>query len=261
MAADPAIAAAWRFIARRGPLRPGERIMHHRFFVGRDEYQGVVIHNMVGMLATLRWLTTPRLAWSFPIVAEAPRWEPLFTSIRFPRTPEADFEVDGRAYAAFSHDWRVDPLERWIEVKTALDPVAAASEASATPVPPLEVLSQPDFELAVRQALRDLHRPALGRNLLLRSQLAIARADGSEPTAASLRALIGEAAAELRAEPGTRAEKLYRALACTYLSPAATQELAAERLGLPFNTYRYQLAAAIKRVTESLWQRELQATG
>jgi hypothetical protein len=75
----------------------------------------------------------------------------------------------------------------------------------------------------------------------------------------TLRALICEAAAELHADSGGRADKLYRALDCTYLSPAATQELAAERLGLPFNTYRYQLAAAVKRVTETLWQRELQA--
>ena len=74
---------------------------------------------------------------------------------------------------------------------------------------------------------------------------------------ASLRRLIGEAAAELRATP--RFERQYHALACTYLEPAATQELAAERLGLPFNTYRYRLAGAVKRVAESLWRRELQA--
>ena len=43
------------------------------------------------------------------------------------------------------------------------------------------------------------------------------------------------------------------------MEPAPTQELAAERLGLPLNTYRYQLASAIKRVTDSLWQRELHA--
>ena len=60
---------------------------------------------------------------------------------------------------------------------------------------------------------------------------------------------------ELRAGP--RGERLYQALARTYFEPAATQELAAERLGLPFSTYRYQLAGGIRRVTERLWQREL----
>jgi len=71
-----------------------------------------------------------------------------------------------------------------------------------------------------------------------------------------LRTLIVEAANELHATP--KGEKLYRAFAATYLEPARTGELAAELLGLPFNTYRYQLAAAIKHVTETLWQRELQ---
>ena len=50
-------------------------------------------------------------------------------------------------------------------------------------------------------------------------------------------------------------------LACTFFEPAATQELAAERLGLPFSTYRYQLAGAIGRVTGLLWQRELDGAG
>jgi len=179
----------------------------------------------------------------------------LFTSIRFPRAPEADFAVGGHRFAAFSHDRRSDPIERWIEVKTALDP--EGEHATANDVAPLELLSQPDFEAAVRQALRDLHSTALGTNPLLRSRLAYAHARGA-PTPTSLRALIREAAADLHG-PSARAEKLYRALDFTYLAPAATQELAAERLGLPFNTYRYQLAAAVKRLSEILWQRELQA--
>jgi len=94
----------------------------------------------------------------------------------------------------------------------------------------------------------------------LTSRLAYEHAGGT-PSVGSLRALIGEVAEELRAPgSGVRGEKLYRALECTYLAPAATQELAAERLGLPFNTYRYQLAAAVKRVSDSLWRRELQLT-
>jgi hypothetical protein len=33
--------------------------------------------------------------------------------------------------------------------------------------------------------------------------------------------------------------------------------VAAERLGLPFSTYRYHLAGGLRRVTERLWRREL----
>ena len=257
VASDPAAAAVWPFVAHHGPLRPGERILYHRFFVGRDGYQDVAIHNMMAMTATLRWLTTPRLAWSFPVVADAEHWEPLFTSIRFPRSAEADFEVGGHHYAVFAHDWRTDPIERWIEVKTALD-ATSANQPARPDAAPLEVLSYPDFEAAVRQALRDLHRPALATNPLMRSRLAFAHAGGA-PTVATLRALIEQAATELRGAAGRRGEKLYRVVDCTYLAPAATQELAAERLGLPFNTYRYQLSAAVKRIAGMLWERELQA--
>jgi hypothetical protein len=43
----------------------------------------------------------------------------------------------------------------------------------------------------------------------------------------------------------------------TYLRPAATQEAAADALGLPFSTYRGHLARGIERVIDWLWQREL----
>ena len=54
-----------------------------------------------------------------------------------------------------------------------------------------------------------------------------------------------------------RDERLYRAIHATYLAPVGTQERAAERLGLPFSTYRYHLTTGIERVTAWLWQREL----
>ena len=49
-------------------------------------------------------------------------------------------------------------------------------------------------------------------------------------------------------------------LLITYLEPAATQELAAERLGLPFSSYRRHLTTGIARVTAALWNRELHGT-
>jgi hypothetical protein len=48
-----------------------------------------------------------------------------------------------------------------------------------------------------------------------------------------------------------------RILAATYFKGAATQEAAAQRLRLPFSTYRRHLAAGIERVTAWLWCREL----
>jgi hypothetical protein len=71
----------------------------------------------------------------------------------------------------------------------------------------------------------------------------------------TLRHRLRAAAERLRAAP--KGEKFYRALHHTYLEPLATQELVAERLDLPFSTYRYHLSNGIERVTEWLWQREV----
>jgi hypothetical protein len=261
-AADPAILAVWQFVRRHGPLRRGERLMHHRFWMRCDAYQDPTALNVVAAVSGTRWLTASRLAWSFILTAHPEVHGPAFTAIRFQRAPEADFEVGERHYAVYAHDWRVEPPLAWLERRGGLldfsdeaglaaEPIDAGSQA------PLLVLSRPDFEEAVRQALREFSRPdVLARNPLLRSRLAAEHARGA-PNPVTLKALLREASAELHGSPKT--EKLFRALACTYLEPAATQELAAERLGLPFNTYRYQLAAAIKRVTDRLWQRELHA--
>jgi hypothetical protein len=225
--------------------------------MSREAYQDLATITLVAAVASVRWLTTPSLAWSFPAVAEPHRRERHFAAVGFERAAEADFEVGGRRYGVFAHDWRLDPTLAWIERKGQLDPAVEPQPPSpeARPPAPLVVLSRPDFDAAVRRALRDLTRPtALATNPLLRSRVAAEHAD-SDPTPAGLQALLRAAAESLRASP--RDEKLYRAIQHTYLEPAATQELAAELLGLPFSTYRYHLSGGIERIGEWLWQREL----
>jgi hypothetical protein len=258
-AADPAVAAVWRFVRGAGPPRPGERLWQMRFWMNQDGYQDVAAVTLAAAVGGTRWLTTPGLAWTFLTVADPVFWEPNCAVIGFPRAPDADFEVGRHRYGAFAHDWRVEPPLAWIEHKGLIE---LSDTAAAGPAPskqggraPLLVLSQPDFEAAVRQALRDVTRPgALAANPLLRSRVAADHAGGA-PTSATLQALLRQAAESLRANP--RDEKLFRALRRTYFEPAATQELAAEQLGLPFSTYRYHLTTGIARVTEWLWRREL----
>ena len=78
--------------------------------------------------------------------------------------------------------------------------------------------------------------------------------DDSDPPA-RLVSLIRGAVAELDSNP--REERLSRALARTYVRPAATQEAAAELLGLPFSTYRRHLTRGVDRVIEKLWALEV----
>ncbi|HEY8491056.1 MAG TPA: ATP-binding protein [Dehalococcoidia bacterium] len=255
---DPAIQAAWDYARRHGPVRAGEEMLYHRFWMERDGYQSAAVHNLAATVALTHWLSNPRLAWTFVAVGDAEFWEPMFTYVNHPRRPEAEFEVGGHRYGVFAHDWRVEPLDMWLRVmgERELATGLTLEEMKAdTQTPALVVLSQPDFEDGVRRALRDYTRPdALATNPLLRSRLVVERA-GERPQPADLQAVLREAAEVLRAN--LRDEKLYRAVHRTYLEPAPTQEAAAELLDLPFSTYRRHLTAGVQRITEWLWQREL----
>jgi hypothetical protein len=118
------------------------------------------------------------------------------------------------------------------------------------------VLSQAAFTGAVRQALRDLHRPELlARNPLVRTRLARDYAGAEEADAAALDGLLRAAVDALRQHP--RDDKLLRAVERTYLHPAPTQEAAAEVLRLPFSTYRRHLSQGVDRIVAWLWDHEI----
>ena len=254
---DPAVHSAWEYVQRYGPLRTGECLLHHRFWMGRDRYQDPSIHNLVANVCLGLWLTVPHLAWTFPSGAAPDFWEPMFSYLNFHRAVDADFRVGDRRYGVFAHDWRIEPPHIWLETmgEREIDLDFRPDSAGLAAPAPLVVLSQPEFAAAVRQALRDYTRPdALADNPLLRSRVVRFRS-GSTHGPEALQEVLDEAVATLRAGP--KDEKLYRALYHTYYKPAPTQEAAAERLDLPFSTYRFHLSRGIARVTEWLWRREL----
>ena len=257
-AIDPALPGAWAFARRHGPVRAGEEMVHHRFHMACDVYQQMSpVINLLATRATFAPLEHKRLAWSFVTFAYPEPMLPLMRYINFERASEADFTVGGRHYTTFAHDWRVETFDMWwdqlCERSLSTEPVGeqAAPSAAASIV----VLAEPEFAAAVRQALRDYTRPAaLAGNPLVRSRLVV---DGTRAAggAARLQALLREALETLNGSP--RDEKFGRALLYTFFQPAATQEAAAERLGLPFSTYRYHLARGEDRIVEWLWTREL----
>lgn len=260
--ADPAVAAAWDLTRKYGPVRDGEALLLQRFQMARDTYQSPSpAANAVSMRCFLDWVGTPGIAWNVMVVADGEYWQDEFLYLYQRRVPEADFTVGGHTYAAFAHDWRAMPADQWLDLMEQRELSVELQPGQIEPLEfePLLVLSQPEFEEAVRQAVRDLNRPdALIASPLMRSRLVIDTADG-DPTAATLRTLLVEAAESLQQNP--REERLYRAIEATYLRPASTQELAAERLGLPFSTYRYHLTNGVDRIVAILWNRELNGTG
>ena len=259
--ADPATRTAWRYLETRAPLRGSETALCFRTWLARDTYQSVsAVQSLLFVLAVRLYLITSHLAFHFFACATPADWAPLFAYADLERLVDADFEIERRSFGAFGHDWRLRPPSAWLgllaERETSPTVEVAASRPISTPV---VVLSADEFAGAVRLALRDVAAPELLRgNPLLRSRLVLERGDepGDENArAVALAGLLKRTAAPLLAS--ARDAKLYRALEATYFKPAATQEQAAEKLDLPFSTYRRHLKAGVDWLIDRLWQQEL----
>ena len=277
--ADPAARVAAAYLAaHHAPLRPGEEVAFMRFWMARDTYQGLSpVQSLIIVNALRQFLTGSRVAFTLFCCGDAAHWEPVFGYVEIPRLPGAEFTVGGRRYGVFGNDWRELPATAWLARLAAKEtgggagagaPVESATSSGA-PAPPrptastLAVLSEAEFRAAVRDALRAYTVPsALRRNPLLRAPLVAGRARSDASAAAraeSLRTLLLEAARSLASSP--RLARGYRALHHTYFEPAATQEQAADRLDLPFSTYRRHLNEGIAELTRALWEQELGDTG
>jgi len=256
-AADPGAQAAWDHARRHAPLRSGERVTQTRFVIDRDAYQAPSPTVNAAPIVTLqRYLAMPNLAWDYLTLFEPEPYDDYFALADLPRAAGADFVVKGRRYGLFAHDFRQVPVdalvELWTERALAQDFVPAAPRHT----PAMLVLSQHDFTDAVRQALRDLCDPALlAKNPLQRARLMRDRVEGDAPDPAALATLLREAIDSLRRHP--RDDKRWLAVERTYVNPAPSQEVAADRLGLPFSTYRRHLTQGVERIVAWLWEREI----
>ncbi|MDX1547524.1 MAG: hypothetical protein R3247_11080 [Rhodothermales bacterium] len=257
-AADPAVATACAYLERHAPLRAGERGTLIRFWMAADSYQAVSsMQSLLFLKIAQHYLTTPDLAFSFFPCADADFWAPFCAYTDLQRLEEAAFEVEGRRYGVFGHDWRAVPPMRWLDLLAARELGLDEAEPPEA-AEPLAVLDHHAFSEAVRGALKAYARPfELGENPLLRCRL-VANAAGDEADAAdrieALRSLLDETAGLLRASP--RDALYYRVLDRTYFRPARSQEQAAELLDLPISTFRRYLKRGVEQLTEHLWQQE-----
>ncbi|MEL7372745.1 MAG: hypothetical protein AAFN74_27720, partial [Myxococcota bacterium] len=109
-----------------------------------------------------------------------------------------------------------------------------------------------DIERAVIEALK-----VYGRDSLLeRCRLKTAEAIGGG-TPSEIRAFLAKGLADLRRLPKDR--KLARAVEVRYLEGTDTREAAAERLGIPFSTYRRHLSKGTKLLIDWVWEQERRA--
>jgi DNA-directed RNA polymerase specialized sigma24 family protein len=263
LSADPATRVAWDYLQRSASLRTGECATFFRFWLARDNYQAISsAQGYLFIIMVQHYLITPGLAFTFLPCAEPNFWLPIFAYADLARLPELDFEVGGRRYGVYGHDWRAVPPIAWLDLLAERE---IATSLPSIPPPPLKpslvVLSEPEFVGAVRNLLRDFrdtHSDSLRYNPLLWSRLVTEQigpnAEESKRIAA-LQTVIKEAAEKLQASP--RQRKFYQALHHTYFHPAPTQEQAAELLDLPFSTFRRHLKTGVTQLTEILWRQEI----
>jgi hypothetical protein len=241
-------------------LRAAERGVIYRMWSGAETHHDVcTMQSLIFVNAVQAYLTIPKLALSLFAASPAEFWSPLFAYAEIPHVPELDLELNGVTYGMFGHNWRTVPQMLWLDLLAKKE--IGGGSVSAPDNAPAEVvaLSEVDFAQRVRDALRDYARPdALRANTLIGTKLVLEAAGATAPEAerlSALRALIGKSVESLTSNP--RDAKLARALHVTYIDPAPTQEIASERLDVPFSTYRRHLQTGIVRVTEMLWAREV----
>lgn len=251
-AGDPVLAAVRTYLGTRPPLRPGEHVDVLRTFVVPGAYhRPSPVMDLIQVRCALGWTRPPRPAVSVLVLADPQFWARQMAYIDHARAGQAT--VDGRTFTLFAHDWRTVPFQDWLETlqerELAPGPLATR-EGAAERV----VLGEAEFGAAVKDALRCWRRPdELSRSPLLRSRL-VGGAHGV-PAAQALVDLLVEAVDALAEDP--RDAKLHRVVATTFFQGVPTQEAAAERLQLPFSTYRRHLAAGLGRVVAWLWDREV----
>ncbi|MFH8798064.1 ATP-binding protein [Streptomyces sp. NPDC017936] len=253
---DPVVTQAWAHVAQRGPLLADQHMLMSRFMIYPGAYGQI---SSVGHLMQLRicsdWIRSRGLAWSFITTPDAELWGPLMHHLGHEEMFRTPWEQE-RTFTTFACDWRVTPLEIWFD-RTQPGALAEAPAAPERDEASQKALLKTEFDTAVRQALRDLHRlDALHGSALLSSRLSARFGWAAQPDPAEgLRSTLVSAMEELKRDP--RSGKQYRALAATYLSRASTQEAAAARLELPYSTYRRHLAEGHRRLCELLWHWEL----
>lgn len=253
---DAALAAVWRQLQQVAPPRAGDRQLVARWNVAAGgTLNPSAAMNGLQMAQFHQWLSLGDLG-AFVICVEHPdHWLPMMRHIGFARLGGCDQVVDGVPLGCYLHDWRAVPMARWLDVMAdrELGRERPMDEPLGGPAAARPARSQ--FEHMVRDALRAFNdKAALAASPLNACAVVNGCRREAEGPVEALRRLLAETVHALGDRP--RDAKFSRALELTYLRPAGSQELAAERLGVPFGTYRYQLATGIERVVQALWARE-----
>ncbi len=277
-AADPAAQIIANHIKATSPLRENEGATCLRFWIAPNTTEAASPLQSLLIVHILRHFLTSgqRLAYTFFCCSDPQAWQAVFDYAEIPFV--ANYPIGDKTGAIFGRDWRRAPLSRWLETIAGKETERGGTEETAAPsahekktsaqvADTYATLTEVQFAIAVQDALRHLNQPEkLRANLLLRSHLFAAtaydenRGTGALASPDALKKLLHDTAESLN-RPGVQRKRAYLALRHTYLTPAATQDAAADRLGLPFSTYRRHLAEGIAALSAALWDKEISRSG
>ena len=257
---DPATYAVWRYLGHNSPIRDGEKASFFRFWMESPLYQQVThVQSLIFITMIQHNLRTPSLAYTLFPCAEPAFWDPIMAYADMHRLGDADFNIDDKSFGVFGHDWRKVPPNIWLELMADRELTEHTHYQPIRSEEPLIILNKSEFSSAIRSALRDLDRPdKLVNNPLLRSRMLSDLCSEDGQTADPALILISEIKnVILSLQNSPRDAKYFRVLEKTYIKAARSQEKAAENLNLPFSTYRRHLKSGITRVSDILWQKEV----
>ncbi|GIF25469.1 hypothetical protein Ate02nite_81990 [Paractinoplanes tereljensis] len=253
LAADPVVATAWARTQRVTPLRPGEHLNIARFNVEPAAYyRPSEAMDLMRLRLAATIMCEDGLAWSVILTPDL-FWAP---TIERSHTRDAGppITVGGRDYFLFSQCFGAMPITAWSDVGVDL-----MMERRPRSVPrAASPWNRDDFDEAVQQALRCWRRTdELAETDLTHSRLALEAGNG-DPVA-GLRRVLEAALGTLRDDP--RQQRYHRVLQVTYLDGVPSQQAAADRLHLPFSTYRRHRQRGLTALCDLLWKVETHGIG
>ena len=257
LARDPIVAAGWAGTRRVMPLRPAEYLGLARFAVDPASYhRPSEAMDLIQLRMAASIMCDDDLIWSVVPSPDPDFWAPMIERThRMAGGPPVI--IGGRAFTLFSQYW--GPMSPAAGSEPGDDQLLSRLTTPTTISHQRTTdWTRTDFDQAVREALRSWRRPdVLADSRMARSRM-VAEAGGEDPVA-GLRRVVSAALDTLRSDP--RQTKFHRVLVTTFFDGVPTQEAAAERLDLPYSTYRRHLAQGLAGLCAMLWKAETHGIG
>lgn len=258
---DPVLQAVMKYSHQHLSLRRGDHLALFRYWMAKEEYQGLSALQSSIFLAIVQYYFTPGLAVSMLAVSQPDFWAAVLNYADLSLVPDLQFEQGGKSFGWYLHDWRKCPPMAWLKLmgKREIEGKVGEAEPMTSPQFQLLVLSEKEFSDSVKAALRALHQTRkLLQNPLLSSRLIVNRSGRESETlqrAATLKTLLEEGLTQLEQNP--QFEKFHRVLYRTFFKPVGSQESTADYLLLSFSTYRRYLKKGVELMVEHLWEQEI----